>query len=389
MRLKSICIIATGKKDANYGSLDGEYPFFTCAKEPIKCKSYSFEGESLLLAGNGDISNISYYSGLFEAYQRTYVLQPYVGGYLQYIHVHLLYNWVEYNNKKMYGSTIPYIRLGNIEEYLVAMPPLAEQQRILIENKRCDDFVSILLESRTRYKHILSDTPTSLRQQLIQAAIQGKLVPQEPSDEPASELLKRIAEERVAKMGKKAAKSATTIVRRGSKTYELFPNGSKKDISDEIPFDIPDSWEWCRIGSIFTLQAGKSISSASISEKSDKSPYPCYGGNGCRGYVEIFNRDGDYPLIGRQGALCGNINRATGKFYATEHAVCVTSYYCVNVDWLCLFLRALNLNQYATATAQPGLAVSTLNEVLFPLPPQEEQNRIAKTIGVLSASMPL
>lgn len=304
-----------------------------------------------------------------------------------YLYLFWLYQVDSLREKKQ--GLIPGISRDNILDTLIPLPPVNEQERICSAVAKRNSNLQKIEDSRARYKLILSETPTSLRQQLIQSAIQGHLVPQNPDDEPASVLLERIAEEIASKRGKKTAKSMSRIVRRGSKTYELFPDGSEKDISDGIPFEIPSSWEWCRIGAIFTLQAGKFISSASISEKSDKFPYPCYGGNGCRGYVGIFNRDGDYPLIGRQGALCGNINRATGKFYATEHAVCVESYYCANVDWLCLFLRALNLNRYATATAQPGLAVSTLNEVLFPLPPQEEQNRIAKTIRLLSASMPL
>ena len=290
---------------------------------------------------------------------------------------------------KSAGTTVDTITIVKANDYLLPIPPIEEQKRINKALTQREQQLIAILNSRKRYRRILTETPTSLRQQLIQAAIQGQLVPQNPNDEPASILLERIAQERTAKLGKKATKSMSRIERRGSKTYEIFPDGTEKDISDDIPFEIPTSWEWCRIGSLFTLQAGKFISSASISEEAYKSPYPCYGGNGCRGYVGIFNRDGDYPLIGRQGALCGNINRATGKFYATEHAVCVESYYRVNVDWLCLFLRALNLNQYATATAQPGLAVSTLNEVLFPLPPQEEQNRIAKTIRLLSARVPI
>ena len=100
-----------------------------------------------------------------------------------------------------------------------------------------------------------------------------------------------------------------------------------------------------------------------------------------------FNHEGDYPLIGRQGALCGNVNRATGKFYATEHAVCVDTFAETDISWACLFLEALNLNQYATATAQPGLAVSNINKVLIPIPPQSEQKRIVKMIDSLNSSL--
>ena len=154
-------------------------------------------------------------------------------------------------------------------------------------------------------------------------------------------------------------------------------------IDDELPFEIPENWCWCKIGTIFTLQAGKNIQAAEIHENPFTDSHPCYGGNGIRGYVASSNRTGDYPIIGRQGALCGNINRATGEFYATEHAVCVETYSQISVDWACLFLTALNLNQYATATAQPGLAVANINEVYIPLPPLVEQHRIVQRIEEL------
>ena len=154
-------------------------------------------------------------------------------------------------------------------------------------------------------------------------------------------------------------------------------------IDDELPFEIPENWCWCKIGTIFALQAGKNIQAAEIHENPFAYSYPCYGGNGIRGYVASSNRTGDYPIIGRQGALCGNINRATGEFYATEHAVCVETYSQISVAWACLFLTALNLNQYATATAQPGLAVANINEVYIPLPPLAEQHRIVQRIEKL------
>ena len=136
------------------------------------------------------------------------------------------------------------------------------------------------------------------------------------------------------------------------------------------------------MGEIFTLQAGKNITSKDISDKEDtEHRFPCYGGNGLRGYVCGYNRDGRFPLIGRQGALCGNINLADGLFYATEHAVVVETYCETNVDWAVHTLTHLNLNQYATSTAQPGLSVSTINEVLIPLPPIEEQRRIVSCLN--------
>ena len=138
---------------------------------------------------------------------------------------------------------------------------------------------------------------------------------------------------------------------------------------------------WTRLGEIFTLQAGKNITAKDISAKQDTDHcYPCYGGNGLRGYVSNYNKEGHFPLIGRQGALCGNVNEANGKFYATEHAVVVDTYCKTNVHWVINTLLYLNLNQYATSTAQPGLSVSAINEVMIPVPPLKEQQRISQSI---------
>ena len=223
-------------------------------------------------------------------------------------------------------------------------------------------------------------TGQQLKNSILQMAVQGKLVPQDPNDEPASVLLERIRaeKEQLIKEGKIKKEKNSSIIFRGADNlpYEKVGKNEPVCIADEVPFEIPESWEWARLGSLFLLQAGKNISASKISEVKFPDSYPCYGGNGIRGYVNVQNHNGDYPIIGRQGALCGNIKRATGKFYATEHAVCVSTFAHTDITWVCFFLTALNLNQYATATAQPGLAVANINRVLFPVPPIAEQERI-------------
>ena len=210
-----------------------------------------------------------------------------------------------------------------------------------------------------------------LRQKILDLAIRGKLVPQDPNDEPASVLLERIRaeKERLIKEGK---------IKRSKK--------SASDDEIEAPFEIPESWEWVRIGSIFSMQAGKNVTAADIkAEKSEKFPYQCYGGNGIRGYVAKYNTTGCFPLVGRQGALCGNVNIAEGNFWATEHAVVTNGFGLTEILWQYYFLTALNLNKLATATAQPGLAVSNVIESLIPLPPLAEQKRIVAKIEELFA----
>ena len=132
------------------------------------------------------------------------------------------------------------------------------------------------------------------------------------------------------------------------------------------------------------MQAGKNISASRIfSDKTELHPYRCVGGNGLRGYTGEFNTQGHYSIVGRQGALCGCVNIEEGKFYATEHAVVVDTYEILSPLFMYYFLMALNLNKYATATAQPGLAVSNVLEVMCPLPPLNEGERIIKKLALL------
>ena len=267
----------------------------------------------------------------------------------------------------------------------VPIPPREEMERITAMLKRVLPKVADYAVVDIELQKLNSSFPEALKKSILQEAVQGKLVPQDPSDEPAEALLERIRAEkqRLIKEGKiKKDNHESVIFRRDNSHYEKL-DGVERCIDDELPFEIPENWHWCKIGTIFTLQAGKNIQAAEIHENPFADCYPCYGGNGIRGYVTSPNRTGDYPIIGRQGALCGNVNRATGEFYATEHAVCVETYSQISVAWACLFLTALNLNQYATATAQPGLAVANINEVYIPLPPLAEQHRIVQRIEEL------
>ncbi len=158
-------------------------------------------------------------------------------------------------------------------------------------------------------------------------------------------------------------------------------NSSDTPHYEHINFALPKNWQLSTLGEVFYMHAGKNIVASEISSNADETyRYKCIGGNGLRGYVQQFNTEGSFPIIGRQGALCGNINYVEGRFYATEHAVVVDTFCKTNVKWAFYFLIKLNLNQYATATAQPGLSVNTICDVQIPLPPLTEQQRIVAEI---------
>lgn len=137
---------------------------------------------------------------------------------------------------------------------------------------------------------------------------------------------------------------------------------------------IPDNWDVVRLKDVARLQSGEGITSNDIDEVGD---YPVYGGNGLRGYADTYTNDGNHVLIGRQGALCGNINYAKGKFYASEHAVVVYAHdKHENTTWLGETLRMANFNRLSASAAQPGLAVSALNIQKIPYPPKDIRHRI-------------
>ena len=276
------------------------------------------------------------------------------------------------------------VKLSNI---LVAFPPIKEQARIV---EAIDNYLPLLSKydmyniSKSKMD---SEIYPLLKKSLLQYAIQGKLVPQDPNDEPVSVLLEHIRteKEQLIKEGKiKRDKNDSYIYRGSDNSYYEKTNGHIIKIDKELPFKIPATWTWARLKHIFNMQAGNNISSYEISEtKDNRNIYKCYGGNGIRGYVDKYNNTGNHPIIGRQGALCGNIKLAQGNFYATEHAVVVTVFSNTDFNWAAIFLEALNLNQYATATAQPGLAVSKISNVLIPVPPAGEQQQIYRKITEL------
>ena len=297
---------------------------------------------------------------------------------------------------KKSGQAFYNLSKTSLNSALIPLPPLAEQRRIaerVEELMPLVDEYGVLEESR---EALDSELPERLQKSVLQRAVQGKLVPRDPSDEPASVLLERIREERtklVAEKKVKFPKGGESVIYRASDGgyYEkrIDAKGrvlSDECIDDEIPFEVPEGWEWVRLGCLFDMQAGKNISASLIDDTpSAEKAIPCFGGNGVRGFVAEANRFESHQVIGRQGALCGCVNYAEGPFYATEHAVVVSCFGGVGDEWAGLILTGLNLNQYATATAQPGLSVSKISDVLTPLPPLTEQRRIARRVNEVFA----
>lgn len=160
-------------------------------------------------------------------------------------------------------------------------------------------------------------------------------------------------------------------------TKGLNSNAKMKDSGIEWLGEIPEHWETCKIKHLVNLKSGDFISAENISQEGK---YPVLGGNGMRGYAKDFNLDGDFVLIGRQGALCGNINYAKGEVWATEHAVVARPIQEIDVFYIGELLRFMNLNQYSESAAQPGISVGKISNLQIPKLTFLEQVEISQFI---------
>ena len=229
-----------------------------------------------------------------------------------------------YFKEKVNGTTIPHMNMVYINDIPLLCPPFSVQQHIAdYLDSKCGEIDSLI----------------ALQEQMIESL--------------------------------KAYKQSviTEAVTKG-----LNPNAKLVPSGIDWIGEIPEGWEVCRIKDLATMKSGSNLTSEQIANEGS---YPVYGGNGLRGYYEDYSNEGDYVLVGRQGALCGNINYASGRFWATDHAVVCYPRREFSLTWFGETLRSMNLGQYSLSAAQPGLSVDRIREIKMPLPPLSEQRLIA------------
>ena len=229
-----------------------------------------------------------------------------------------------------------------------------------------------------------------LKNSILQWAIQGKLVPQDPNDKPAFFLLEKIRaeKERLVKEKKIKKDKNESIIFRGDDNsyYEKFlATGEVKCIDEEIPFEIPKGWEWCRLGSLSFNRDSERIP-LSVSERLKlNKKFDYYGASGVIDKVDRFLFDKPLLLIGEDGANL--VNRSTpiafiarGKYWVNNHAHVIDFYSDVLMEYICNYINAISLIDYVTGTAQPKMNQEKMNSILVALPPNEEQTRINQKI---------
>ena len=238
----------------------------------------------------------------------------------------------------------------------------------------------------------------ALRQKILDLAIRGKLVPQDPNDVPASVLLERIRAEKqqMVKDGKLKPKDIKndTVIFKGVDNlhYEKFSDGTVKCIEDKIPFDVPDNWEWCRFGSYTLNRDNERKPVSSVQRKKVKKIYDYYGASGVIDQTDSFLFDEELLLIGEDGAnLLARTKPiaflAYGKYWVNNHAHCIDSIDKRLLEFICIYINAINLFQYITGSAQPKLNQDNMNRILIPIPPKTEQGKILERIKIILSNI--
>ena len=290
------------------------------------------------------------------------------------------------------GDIIVHISGDKLGTILLPVPPLAEQERIVACIQEAELVIENYAIKVTALQKLQDSFPEALKKSILQEAVQGKLVPQDPSDEPAEALLERIRAEkqRLIKEGKiKKDKHESVIFRRDNSHYEKL-DGVERCIDDEPPFEIPENWCWVRFGTALVNRDAERIPlSVSQREKLDKK-YDYYGASGVIDKVDRYLFDKPLLLVGEDGANLLLRSKpiafiASGQYWVNNHAHVIDAVAGVDLRYIALFINATNLAPYVTGTAQPKMNQEKLNSILVPLPPTNEQRRIVSAFEGIAA----
>lgn len=294
------------------------------------------------------------------------------------------------------GVAYPAINDERLSNALIPVPPVMEQYRILNQLSKVLPIVQVYDGAYRNLENLSTTFPIQLKKSILQYAVQGKLVPQDPTDEPASALLERIRaeKEQLIKSGKvKRDKHESVIFRRDNSYYERV-DGIERCIDDEIPFEIPDSWEWVRFGNALINRDCERIP-LSVEERSklDKI-YDYYGASGVIDKVDRYLFDKPLLLIGEDGANLLLRSKpiafiANGYYWVNNHAHVLDTIEGLLLEYVALFINSINLAPYVTGTAQPKMNQEKMNSIILPIPPTAEQHRIVKKIATIFSEISL
>ena len=376
-------------------------------EEEIKSCSAT-KGDLLVCEGGAGYGRSAIWNEDYDICLQNHIhrLRPLVDGTCEYVY-YFIYLQKESNSLASIGTAMPGLSANRLKSLLIPLPPLAEQNRIT--NKLKDVFPIIEKYDKAQERHNLLNSSLNdvIRKSILQEAIQGKLVSQDPSDEPASMLLQRIRDEkqRLVKEGKLKQKDVvdSTIFRGDDNKYYEQVGKQSIDITEEIPFEINPSWQWIRLSCVADIYTGNSISESEKKTRFTDVVGRYYIGTKDVGFDNIvsYNNGVAIPKQYEHGfriapnhsiLMCIEGGSAGRKIAILNQDVCFGNKLCcfspfINIGkFIYYYLQSQSFidmfNAHKTGIIG-GVSIAKVKEILIPLPPIQEQQRIVAQIEKL------
>ncbi|MFB1489293.1 MULTISPECIES: restriction endonuclease subunit S [unclassified Thiocapsa] len=370
----------------------GSVPIFA-ANGPVGVHEiHMVKGPGVVTGRSGSIGKVHFINEDFWPLNTALYVEDFFGNYPQFICLLLR----SLNLDRFSTATaVPTLNRNVVHKEIVKVPPIAEQKRIVAKVDElmalCDRLDAQQQERETRHTALaraalarfaeaptpanlqflfhssFNIQPSDLRKSILTLAVQGKLVPQDPNDEPAESILRAtrsLFEHLVAAKRLSAPKPLPAIE------------------EEELPFSLPRGWVWCRLGQLIRISSGDGLTARNMNE----GPIPVYGGNGVTGYHDRHNVAKRTLVIGRVGFYCGSIHMTPEKAWVTDNAFITTfDEKHVAISFLSWLLKATDLRERDNATAQPVISGAKVNPIVLAIPPLAEQRRIVAKVDQLMA----
>ena len=394
-RLGTISNIVTGRLDANAQTPDGEYPFFSCGEEVFKTNSFAFDCNAILLGGNNATGDFKMhrFSGKFNAYQRVYVITTFPEIDADYLYSHIQYYLPKLQLQSI-GSQTRYLKLGMITELLIALPALDEQKCI---SESCNKYLNYCTEIACE-KDSLKDIIKNAKSKILDLAIRGKLVPQDPNDEPASVLLERIRveKEELIKQGKIKRDKKESIIFRGDDNSYYLRTGEVEESLENWRFDdLPETWEICCLYELCDYGYCISVNTEDIAEdawildlediEKDTGTVLKKVAKAQRNSVSTKHKfHSGQVLYSKLRPYLNKVVLSDADGYCTSEILPLEFKNCVLPEYARYYLMSGTFIAYANhcsyGVKMPRLGTTDGKKAIFSLPPLSEQKRIVETI---------
>ena len=389
------CYIDIGSIDNKNQKLSDEENIITADKAPSRARKIVDIGDILYSTVRPYLHNMCIVDRSFShqpiASTGFAALTCHTGFYNEFLFYYLMspdFDAYANDTDNAKGVAYPAINDNKLYQALIPVPPEAEQKRIVEKIKEVLPYVDTYRTAYSEAESLNNAFPDRLKKSILQEAVQGKLVPQDPADEPASILLERIRAEKqklVAEGKIKKDKHESVIFRRDNSHYEKL-DGIERCIDDEIPFEIPESWEWTRLGQVISLLSGTDFKPKEYNNKCKGIPYITGASNLSEKGVlikrwtetpKVIANCGDILLVCKGSGYGKTVICDIEKAHIARQIMAIKNVSILDMLYIRLFLQA-NF-EHIKSKGQgviPGIDRNSVMNMLLPIPPLAEQNRI-------------